>query len=199
MNLGDLRAYTRSSVLRVVEQWSDLELTRWLNDAQDIFARRTCCLVDDAASFLSIATVAAQRDYTLDDRVITVFAAVADGWDLRKLPATASLVVRSGRPSAWTQRGVHTLTLWPTPDAAYSLALLASRLPLAPMEIESDEPEIPEQYQLALCDWAGYRAMRNTDVLVPEGVKDMMVTMRKDWERAVVEGRRETYFNQRGA
>ena len=30
-------------------------------------------------------------------------------------------------------------------------------------------------------------------------VRDMTITVRKDWERALIEGRREAYFNQRGA
>jgi hypothetical protein len=203
MNLGDLRAHTRESVLRDVagtQQWSDPELTRWLNDAQDIFARKTCCLLSDTDDFLQVTTVATQRDYTLDPRVVTVFAVSnADGWKLRKLPATLPLVVSADQPTAWGQRGVSSLTLWPTPNDAYVLTLLAARLPLAPMEVETDEPEIPEHFHLALCDWAGYRALRNTDSQTMADVRDMTITVRKDWERALVEGRRETYFNQRGA
>jgi hypothetical protein len=203
MNLGELRAYTRESVLRDVagtRQWSEPELTRWLNDAQDIFARKTCCLIDDTASFLQVTTVAAQRDYTLDPRVITIFATSdADGWKLRKLPANIPLVIRAGKPTSWGHRSAYSLTLWPTPDDAYVLTLLAARMPLVPMEVETDEPEIPEHHHLALCDWAGYRALRNTDSQTMADVRDMTITVRKDWERALIEGRREAYFNQRGA
>lgn len=203
MNLGEQRAYTRESVLRDVagtQQWSDPELTRWLNDAQNLFARKTCCLLSDTESFCEVTTVATQRDYTLDPRIVTVFAVSdADGWKLRKLPGYAALVASDGKPSAWAQRGVNTLTLWPTPDDAYVLTLLVARMPLIPMEVETDEPEIPEHFHLALCDWAGYRALRNTDSQSMADVRDMTITVRKDWERALVEGRREAYFNQRGA
>jgi hypothetical protein len=203
MNLGELRAYTRESVLRDVagtRQWSDPDLVRWLNDAQDIFARKTCCLLDDTSDFMQVTTVATQRDYTLDPRIVTVFAVSdADNRRLRKLAATIPLIASDGKPSAWSQRGVNSLTLWPTPDDAYTLTLLAARLPLAPMEIETDAPEIPGQWHLALCDWAGYRALRNTDSQIMADVRDMTITVRKDWERALVEGRREAYFNQRGA
>ena len=203
MNLGELRAYTRESVLRDVagtRQWSDSELTRWLNDAQALFARKTCCLLSDTESFCQVTTVAAQRDYALDPRVVTAFAVSnADGWKLRKLPGYIPLVISAGKPQSWGLRGVNSLTLWPTPDDAYVLTLLAARLPLVPMEVETDEPEIPEHFHLALCDWAGYRALRNTDSQAMADVRDMTITVRKDWERALVEGRREAYFNQRGA
>ena len=203
MNLGDLLAYTRGSVLKDVptpQQWSDVELTQWLNDAENIWARRTFCLLDDTSDFTQVTTVATQRDYTLDARLLGVSSVKTsdDVW-LRKFQGSTQMTTASGTPRSWLLRGTHTLVLWPTPDAAYTLQLMTARLPLTPMEVETDEPEIPEHYHLALCDWAGYRALRNTDSQTMADVRDMTILVRKDWERALVEGRREAYFNQRGA
>lgn len=202
MNLGELRSYTRTSVLKdsaARGEWSDADLDQWLNDAQRIFARRTFCFLDSESSITTFDTVDGTNEYTLDPLVLQVFAVHNGATELRKLPAQfAANNATQGTPLYWRRRGVSKLNLYPIPDDAYTLNMLVARLPLEVMQVDSDEPEIPEQHRLALCDWAAYQAMRNVDTLAIDELRKIMVDFRKDWEHALVEARREFYQQQRG-
>jgi hypothetical protein len=137
--------------------------------------------------------------YSLDPLVLDVFSIRNGASELRRFPAMYSTNgATQGAPLYWTQRGVNTVKLYPTPDDVYTLDLLVARLPLVPMEVDSDEPEIPEQHHLALCDWAAYRALRNVDSLAIDELRKTMVDFRKDWEQALVEAKREFFQQQRG-
>ncbi len=73
-----------------------------------------------------------------------------------------SLEPSSGRPQLYTVIG-NQITLWPTPDGAYSLSLRYWRLP-QDMVADGDEPEIPAQYHEVLVAYAMWKAyLREND------------------------------------
>lgn len=198
MNLGELLEHTRKHVLRDTAQpylWPDELLILYFNDAQDQFARRTHCLSDSESDFTFIETEAGVASYALDPRVIFVAEIVDETGHPVRDRSRRQIVRRfgEGRPVAFTtDASVKTLRLHPTPDKAYVLDLLVARRPLNKLVDETDEPEIPEQHHLDLCDWVVYRCLRNND---PETVA-MAVTpdvFRADWEMKVRDAKHDVY------
>ena len=164
MTLAELLEGTRYILDDRVEpyQWPTALLTRYLNDATDIFARRTYCLLD---SEVALVTIAGRTRYELDPTVLTVLAIEdADGVALSPKWSTSKTSTSTGAPRSYTTRpGPRAVYLWPTPDDAYTLQMLVARRPLDPLASDSDEPEIPEEYHLGLCDYAAYRAWTLAD------------------------------------
>jgi len=185
MTLGELLTNLRVSVLRDIAAptlWSDPELTAFLNEAQANFARRTFCLVDDSSPFTAFTTIADQQEYDLDPSIVRVdYAAVVEHDEntgalvnTRELrDGTRHQVPRThgrGAPRLYTaQTARHRLRLYPVPEAAYQVQMAVCRLPV-PLEQPIDECEITEDYQLALCDYAAWRALKNNS---PEGAQMM--------------------------
>lgn len=167
MTLDELIAETRRIIDDTASpaQWSNAELTRYLSEGQDTFARQTLCLVDDTTVLSLIVTEPDKNRYALSQLILKVYA-VEDG-DCRFLhgiPSNHVSARETGKPRRFTLRNdPHSLFLWPTPDDVYSLRLLVARRPLEPLESGGDEPEIPEEFHLMLCDWAAYRALRMAD------------------------------------
>jgi len=133
----------------------------------------------DTASFTSFAAVGGTASYCLDRRVLRIDSlgiaeyntdtGYLDRWvELRD--GTAHRVPRSGhvgQPRLYTaQAANHTLRLYPTPDTTYLIEMSVRRLPLRDLLEDDDVCEIPEDYQLALCDYAAWRALKNNN---PEG------------------------------
>ena len=195
MTFDELVAHLRGSVLRDTATpalWTDIELGRYLNEAQDQFARRTHCLADEESAFTSLVTVAGTALYTLDDQIVFVAdVAHSDGTPLRAaVRARMSRSIGQSRPRHYsTDAAVRQIRLYPTPDAIYTLSLLVARKP-AKLVDGTDVPEIDEDYHLALCEWAAYRALRNNDV---DGTNTVEAgKFREGWEMAVREGKRNT-------
>lgn len=167
MTLDELIAETRRAIDDTVtpEQWTTLELTRYLNDAQDAFARHTLCLADSTSPLASLTTVAGVNRYPMDARILRVYSVQDDASNLLNgVPTNRLSMSGTGRPRRFTTRNdPHSVLLWPTPDAEYTLSLFIARRPLEPMESGGDEPEIPEEFHLVLCDWAAHRALRMVD------------------------------------
>lgn len=173
-------------------QWSDAELTRFLNDAQDEACRRARLLKDSStAEICSIAVTAGTALYPLDPRIIFVrraklalrskplgFASYLDldeqspGWE-----------DRTGTPEAViTDFETGKLRLYRSPIVNDTLNLLAVRTALEPMARNGDEPEIAPRFHYSLIEWAAYRAFskQDADTLDP-----------KKAERALAEFERE--------
>lgn len=193
MTLDELVAHLRVSILRDTQKpslWSDDELTLYLNEAHDQFARRTHCLADEESDFTFLQTEPGVALYALDPVVVFVSDILhEDGLPVRKLGGGRLRSTAQGRPSRYnTDSAVRSLRLYPTPDAVYTLDLLVARKPLARLANGADEPEIDEDFHLSLCEWAAYRALRNNDtdgMNVVEAAK-----FRESWELAVREGKR---------
>lgn len=180
--------------------WSDTELVRYLNEAHVQFARRTHCLIDDTSDFTTFDTVVGQQSYTLDQRIIFIGEAGLvitneDGtktyYDLRDgARHSVRKTFRAGRPVQLTaQVARHTVRLSPVPDAVYTVVMSVARKPLYNMANGSDNPEIDEDYQLALCDYAAWRALTNND---PDGANMASAkTFRGQWDLHVRDAKRD--------
>lgn len=195
MTLGELIQYVRSELLHDAAKpylWSDDALTRYFNEAQDQFARRTHCLVDEESSFTVLETEAGVKTYPVDPRVVFVYEVFdGEGRPLRDGPRRQMPTAPSeARPSAYTcDTQTNTLRLYPAPDAAYTLYLRVARKPLQSLAADTDTPEISEDYHLALCDWVAYRALRKNDVETIQMAP--AEAFRTSWELSVRDAKRE--------
>lgn len=195
MTLGELIQHVRKHMLRDVEKpylWPDDLLRAFLNEAQDQFARRTHCLIDEESSFTVLETEVGERVYRLDPRVVFLYAIYNDdGRPLRDGPRR-QMPIQPGeaKPTAFTcDTSTGRLRLYPAPDAVYTLYLRVARKPLQPLVNDDDVPEINEEYHLALCDWVVYRALRNNDI---EAVQMTPAdTFRASWELSVRDAKRD--------
>lgn len=195
MTLADLLYGTRLILddLVLPYQWESADLTRFLNEAQDQFARRTFCFLDSESAFTRITTAANQGRYPLDPLILAVVSAE----DEQYTPLYPAMTIRTsstatGKPTRFTTRQNNkSILFWPVPDDSYEIQLLVARRPLAPMEDDEDEPEIPEEWHTTLCDWAAYKALTLTD---PDH-KNLKAGMerRADWEMQVRDAKREYY------
>lgn len=195
MTLAELVAHTRTILRDRVRPylWSDDELIRYLNEAQAQFARRTHQLTDDSSDFTFVETEQGVATYTLDPRIVFVAEIHhSDGIALRdRTRRTMRRGPTEGRPTLYSLDGQHrVMRLFPTPDAVYTLDLLVARKPLIALATDEDTPEIDEDYHLALCDGAVYRALRNNDpdasnTLSADTFKDSFDLQVRDAKRAV--------------
>lgn len=203
MTLEELLAHLRVSVLRDTAKpqlWSNGELTLYLNEAHEQFARRTHCLLDEESDFTSLDTEAGTALYTLNSAVVAVLEVFhADGTPVRNTArAKMSRSLGSAKPRHYsTDAKVRSMRLFPTPDAAYTLSMLVARKPTAKLVEDADEPEIDEDFHLALCEWAAYRALRNND---NDGTNVLDAgKFREGWELAIREGKRAAMRSRRTA
>lgn len=186
MIFGELLGHLRTAVLRdtaVPQLWSDFELTKYLNDGYVDFCRRTHLLTDAESAFTTFDTEAGTPDYALDQRIVrinelgvyieddSVDPPVSTYRSLRD--GTRSQVPHrelQGVPSCYTQQigvvpsGTTTrskVRLYPVPDDVYTVQMLVVRKPLARLSDINDRLEIDDDYELALCDYAAWRALTN--------------------------------------
>lgn len=89
----------------------------------------------------------------------------------------------AGRPTVYSVAG-NQITLWPPPDAPYSLSLRYWRLPID-MVADTDEPQIPAQYHGVLVAYALNKAyLRENDL-------QMAQVWKTEWEAEVAKMRGE--------
>lgn len=153
--------------------WSDLRLLNWLAKGQDEFCRKTGFWADRTT--FTITTVLGQLDYPLDSRIIEV-KSVWDG--VTKLtrykeddrPTGVTQDVQ--RPMFYQTDGeTNVLSLIAPPsEAGIVLTLRAHRKAILPIT-EINAPEIPEEFQLALPEYAAYRAFGDHDRELQDPVK----------------------------
>lgn len=195
MTLSELLDELRTNILRdvssaVVDQdadrlWSDATLVRYINDAENKFARRTRCLRDSTtAKVVEVTLEEGVEYYTLHPSIIGVMSASLPNVPLRRTmegvingaPADvaggtyAPTKGTTGTPMWFsTDDAVRTLRIVPIPDAAsagVTVRLRVERLPVKPLDVNAPtaSPEIPVDYHLDLLEWAAFRAYRNHDV-----------------------------------
>lgn len=184
--------------------WSDEVLTRYFRTAEDIFCRKAWVLKDNVtASCCSITLVANQKDYPLHSSVLRVLSAKPNDSDIDLIPMTydgmrprltptgpdhfdvnVSYVDTPGRPY-WFATDIATriLRVRPTPDTAAvtaigTLNLRVARLPLVALAhtLPDNEPEIPDEYHLDLCDYVAGKALShpNADGEAASAAKDYL-------------------------
>lgn len=170
--------------------WSDATLVRYINEAYQRFCRRTQCLLDrSSVDAAQVPLVEGETVYELHSSVVSVVSAQLDG-DTADLAFTGHAQLDGfnrvneglsfdlntvasyppGKPLAWSvDEGARDIRVFPAPSADYDGVTLNLRVVRQPIEAFSTAdmgavPEIREEWQLGMLDWAAYRALSNHDV-----------------------------------
>lgn len=153
--------------------WSDAVIVTYLDEGQTLFSRKTDYFIEDD---IEISLSEGESVYDLDSKVAFVYAVRFDGYDyIRLAPATEGWTpdsTMSTMPTRYTlDRKTNSIRFYPVPDGPYTAILRVARLPaaLALDDLEA-EPELREEYQIGLMDWAVYRCLTHNDV---DGGNDM--------------------------
>lgn len=174
--------------------WSDTSLIRYIEDAHRQFARKSLCLRDDTTQeVVRVTLVAGQQMYTLNESILRVQSAKHQDstTDLVRIthlinfsfinPSTEFIDTvtsrQPGRPMRFaTDEGVQVddehqvrMLVDPIPsadEAGKKIYMRVIRMPLTKLVATNmdGKPEIPEDCQLDMLEWAAWRALRNWDV-----------------------------------
>jgi len=209
MTLAELRAHTRTALLRdeaIPYLWTDAELDRYLNEAYRLFAIRTHCFVSGFESFCSFETEPGEFSYALDSRIIQVnemYVTTCDDPPIRtKLRDNTRNQQQyynvTGKPSCFLMQAVAgAVRLSPIPDDVYTIDMVCAHKPIKMLTSDGVENALPEEYELALCDYAAHRALINND---PE--KANMASAKEfkaQWDMQVRDAKRDFAIKRAGA
>lgn len=203
MNLEQLITHTRNNVLRDEAEphlWGDEELTLYFNQAEQLFARRTHCLIAEDGPLSELPLLQGEQAYALNPKTVAIIAVYDNLGTIMRDVSRGKVKTRwmSGRPTAYsTDAAVKTIRFVPTPDDDYEVSMVVAHKPLNDLANPSDTPSIPEEYHLFLCDYVAYMALRNND---PEQSQMAAADMfRAQWEESVREAKRELHLLRNGA
>lgn len=154
--------------------WADSEWTEYANDAENEACIRANLLIDSTSALTSIAVSSGIATYGLDAKILIVKRVkLANGTEplvktsRRVLDATyPDWENDSGTVRSWLPDDSNKITLYRKPNAATTLNLMVSRLPLNPMLLAdklTQSPEIDAQYHQGLVDWMLHRAYSKQD------------------------------------
>jgi len=172
--------------------WSDEVITRYLKKAEEIFCRKAWVLRDNTtASCCSITLVKEQQDYPLHASVLRVLSVTPADTDIDLVrlnydsirprftaypsefwDVNVQYTDQPGRPIWYaTDIADRVMRIRPTPreqdvtDIA-TFNLRVARLPLVALNVTlpDNEPEIPEEYHLDLCDYAAGMSLGHDNV-----------------------------------
>lgn len=179
MNLQNLIDQFRIEVAdkATPSQWSDDEVTLYLNEAEEEAAVRARLIRDKSNLMIcQINVTAGVSSYALDPVVCEiVYASMVNAGSIGAFPyrlgITTSDELDQYRP-AWRSLKyrpaaiIHydnTMEVDCIPDTAYTINLEVYRLPLNPMMSGSDTPEINGVHHRHLIKWAKHRAYQKQD------------------------------------
>lgn len=218
MKLSELIAHVAQSVLddRTAmvngspdSLWSNEVLTRYFRRAEEIFATRTHCIVDDeTAACCQITLVAEQARYELHTSVLRVLSVTPNDSDIDLARWTydtmrprfdstpgyfdvnLTYTDAPGRP-LWfnTDKATKVLQVRPAPRTEdvtdiVTLNLRVARRPINALGADLNaEPEIPEEYHLDLCDYVAYRAL--SQPTVDDDAKSEASNYLREFERSI--------------
>lgn len=154
--------------------WSDAAIYRYMNDAQEMFCRKTEGIEDSRTVGVTELTIVPGTEwYTLSRKILKVRAATdattgADVPIYTAEKASTHGVVFNGRTGpvraliAGLERSA--LRTWPVPSVAATITLSVFRLPLTPITDDGDQEfEIDPQHHLALLHWMKHKAYDKQD------------------------------------
>lgn len=169
MTTDELISFTRYNKLRdraVPPLWPDDVVVVYLNEAQQRLATMTDSFVEENRE---LEITAGQRVYPLDSDIVFVYAIQLAGYPGERLqPSTEGWTPDdnvASRPTRYTlDRAMQSIRFYQIPDQDYTANLRIARLP-APLSLDSLDatPELPEQNEHALMDWAAYRCFTHDD------------------------------------
>ncbi len=171
MNLKNIRDYARYRLNDYEKPYAylDAELNLYANEAEKIICRDARLIEDSSTdSICNIDVEANTLDYALDDTIIYVSSARITTSDLiltkttkmdmdTKYPGWRSATATEPTKYLLDYRHGY-ITLYPKPDADYTLNLSVIRYPEDDMAQDTDEPEIPPAFHHALIDGICYQA-----------------------------------------
>jgi len=177
MTLAELIASFRTDADDTVANpylWSDVELTRWANEAVQEAALRARLLFDASTTAVcQINIVAGTTSYQLHAKVHDVEHArtVDAGGKVTKLTLIDRIELERVRPDwRYETREPRALIRYDgrievdcIPDADYTLNLEVYRLPLADLAANGDTPEIAAIHHRHLVKWMLHRAYERPD------------------------------------
>lgn len=180
MELQDLIAATREVIDDTVNNpylCSDIQLTRYLNNAIREVCIRTRQIQDDSSEVCSIPLVVDQVRYPIDSAIFVVRAVyivgrskpltLCDSWHLDDVaPGWFHEVQTSGIPEyAIFDAAQNTIVLYPPPSVASTMKLRVWRSPIETelMEESGDDPalQLPDIEEIK--HWAAYEVFNNKD------------------------------------
>lgn len=142
--------------------WSDDEITFYLNEAQQEAAERAL-LIQDAttAQVCELALDIGLGVYPLHASILSIDRAkLSNGtllvWTSREKMDVFSAVweTTTGTPEYFIDEDSGSLIVSPIPTVADTLTLTVKRLPLNPMAVSTDTPEIHPRHHYRMLDWA---------------------------------------------
>ncbi len=179
MNLAQLiDAYRVAADDRVTpgELFDDEQVARWLSEAQDEAALRRRLIYDATTADVCVVNVSIGNSvFPKHPKVFEIswaaFVPTADPEHITPLHLMSREALTAEDPKWRTRLGeprvlIHddtTLQVCPKPIEAGSLQLEVYRLPMDPLELDDDEPEIHEAHHMYLVDWALFRAFSVPD------------------------------------
>lgn len=151
---------------------ADDRLRQFASQAEREACRRSHLLVDSTSLFCSISVSANAPLVTLDPRIINVrrVKTSISTYALSPVRAEQMDVVNPGweshvgTPTTYvTDYQSGAIRLYPNSQVPLTLSMTVSRLPLADMAANDDEPEIRNEYHEGLVQWMLYRAYSKQD------------------------------------
>lgn len=169
--------------------WSDKTITRYLNEAQRILARRAWVITDIANATAGVLTlVTSKATYALHKSVLRVYYAQVDG-DAAPLPIAADrallgymvpdmdyfdvnqvATLTPGPSRAWApDAATRTIRIYPPPSSTENgtrVLLKVARMPITWLDVSNKDacPEVPEDWHDALAIYAAGRCLRQANV-----------------------------------
>lgn len=176
MTLAEIIAAFRGEIRDTKKPYlvSDIDATRYANQAESEAARRSRLLVDSSSDVCAADVTAGDSVVSIDPRIISIRRARLQssskplvkrqvrqmddefaGWDASSSQSVPFIIV--------TDYGTDQLYLYPTPKADTTLLLTVTREPMNEMVGDSDSPEIARRYHDGLISWMKHRAYRSED------------------------------------
>lgn len=177
MTLTELLEETRAAVDDTIQpySWSDTRLTSWLSEGQDKFCERTGYFSDKVTYF--VTTILGQQDYAIDPRIVSL-RSVWDG-NRQLIDAAGKTFSDADFLDTQIQSPVHYrtdlqtgfITFFEPVTAGIILTLRVHRRSKVALNVAGAQPEIPEEFQLALTEYAAYKAFGDHDKELQDPVK----------------------------
>lgn len=142
--------------------WSNDEIRLYLNEAQQEAAERGLLIHDSTTPIVcEIALEIGVGIYDLHPSILVIDRArLTSGSNLLAASreqldaASSSWETNIGTPQRFIDEGNGRLTITPIPTVTDTLTLTVKRLPIKPMTVDTDAPEIHSRHHYRMLDWA---------------------------------------------
>ena len=163
---------TRAEDIVAPYLWSDTEITMYLNEANKEAAERALLIQDETTALVCTLTLAADTaTYALHPSILRIERAkLTSNGELLKIVAREYLDATwdkwesaTGTPQYIIENADGNVRIVPTPTAIDTITLIVKRLPITPMSLPADTPEISSRHHYRMVDWALHLAYMKPD------------------------------------